>query len=351
MKVLARPLLVSVLLALVACASGDEYELKVYPAQQVNETIRIDGALDESAWQNAAMATNFTFYNEPTLVDAQTYFRATFDTSNLFLAVECDEPLIDQVKPGRYALDSTDLFGGKVIEIFADPDHDHSKYFQIAVDSSGNVYDSMGQNPSWNSGAQAKGMKGTNRWQLEVSIPWKPLGVQPQAGVLIGLNICRDRNVANAKQWTNWSQTTKGFHDPLYFGHLVLSPSRERLAALEKEVRKGGRQGPLVIYSKEGVSSRTYAAMLKQSLSDVQTLTQELLDLARQLEDAPMKQEMQKVLGEAKEKLQPLQQSVEETGEIQAQDWTRINFDLTKVKSSLEKILWKARLSALLTQL
>ena len=91
--------------------------------------------------------------------------------------------------------------------------------------------------------------------------------------------------------------------------------------------------------------------MLKQSLSDVQTLTQELLDLARQLEDAPMKQEMQKVLGEAKEKLQPLQQSVEETGEIQAQDWTRINFDLTKVKSSLEKILWKARLSALLTQL
>ena len=75
---------------------------------------------------------------------------------------------------------------------------------------------------------------GESGWFLEFSIPWADLGIEPEQGRIVGINVCRDRTIANAREWSNWSQTNANFHDPLRFGHLVLSPTPAMLAPMRR---------------------------------------------------------------------------------------------------------------------
>ena len=202
---------------------ADEFEIKVYLAEKAAAPVVLDGRLDEPAWRQAVAVGGFTLYGKDTKAAPPTFWKATYDDRRLYLAVVCDEPALDRLQPLPQARDAHAVFRGETIEIFLDPGHSHSTYYQFAVSAAASMYDSRGEDPTWNAAIEAAAGRTPTGWILEFAVPWDDLGVAPTPGLLCGINVCRDRQL-DGKQWTNWARVIQGFHDPARFGHLVLSP-------------------------------------------------------------------------------------------------------------------------------
>ena len=220
--------LLCVLLVAAACpwaAAADEYPVKVYPCPRLAPPPVIDGSPDDACWATAPLVSGFTRYNKPVLLDVQASFRVGYDDQCLYFAVLCDEPLAAKLTPSFAGRDSSGCFRGETIEIFLDPRHDHTDYYQFAVNLAGSFYDSHKADAYWNSAARLGTKLGAKGWTLELAIPWRDVGLAtPRPGAVVGFNVCRDRYAGGAREWSNWSQTMANFHDAPRFGHLVLSP-------------------------------------------------------------------------------------------------------------------------------
>lgn len=331
-------------------SASDDFDIKVYPVEKTRAPVAIDGLLNDPVWEKAVVATGFTYFDSPTLVEVQTFFKVAYDEKYLYLAIQCDEPLASKLPTTTAARDSTDVFASEVIELFVDPRHSHGDYFQIAVNCAGGVYDSQRKESGWDSGIVVKTRIEPTQWVLETALPWQALGVAPKPGMLIGLNVCRDRNIDNARQWTNWSQTRGGFHDPERFGHLLLSPSADALAKLSRELRKGDRRGPIVISGREVASQKSYLALAQETLAEVDVLTRELETLAHSADDGAFRDELGKLLGETQEKAKPIREKLA-AASTDGGEWSRLSQELNGIRQDLSKLIWKARLRALLSEL
>jgi hypothetical protein len=340
-----------VLLSLAAGAAPaeDSYDIKVYPCPEAAEAISVDGLLGEPAWQAAPLVTGFTWYNKPELVPVQGYLRVVYDDEAVYFAVTCDEPNLGKLVPVRQARDAHAVFDGETIEIFVDPKHD-GNYYQFAASAAASVWDSHGSDATWNAGilAGAQIDTGRHQWTLEMAIPWRDLGLEPRAGAVVGFNVCRDRHLGTAREWSNWAQTQANFHDPERFAHLVLSPTPEQLARLAPEFRKGDRRGRLVIYSAEGYANTSYLAMARASLREVDRRLGELGRLARRQADPATRLELARRLKGYREEVSPYHEQIRSEEGIDAAAWMRIDLRADELKRELGQVLWEAKLAALL---
>jgi len=334
-----------------ACLAADDYEIKVYPCPLADKPIVVDGALNEACWNQAPLVGGFTYYNKPEMVAVQTFFRILHDAKCLYFGIVCDEPLAKHLTPVPQARDAHGVFGGETIELFVDPKHNHTRYYQIAVNAAGSVYDSRRTDASWSADVVAKTKLGGDRWTMEVAIPWADLDVKPEAGTVVGFNVCRDRYLGNARVWSNWSQTNGNFHDPIRFAHLVLSPTAEQLGRLGAEFRKGGRRGAIVVFSAEGFAQTTYRALAQRSIAGVEALLTEL-DKARQQEaDPKTRAELEKRINACRSEIAPFQQQITGQGRVDAATWTRMEHRISQITGKLQQVIWDARLSALLSRI
>ena len=339
---------IAALLGATACRAEDRYDIKVYPCPRAQGVVTIDGILDEPAWQEAPVVSGFVNYSDQKLAEVQTHVRAIYDDNFLYFGVVCDEPNMKKLAPVLQTRDSHDVFGAEAIEFFVDPRHDHANYFQFAVDAAGSLYDSRGTEPFWNSSAVAKTKLGEDRWTLEFAIPWKDLGVEPKSGAIVGFNVCRDRHLGEGKQWTNWSQTSGGFHKPEFFAHLVLSPKEEDLARIGDQLRKGDRRGAIVIYGKEGVSQSSYLALSKRA---VEKLEARLDEMAKGEKDPATKPAVDACVAGFREKLAPFRAKTQGGAPLDASEWVKVELGIDRLSLELEDGVWSARLSALLSTL
>ncbi len=331
------------------CPAADNYDVKVYPCPLADKPIVVDGALDETCWNQAPLVGGFTRYNKPELVAVQTFLRILHDARCLYFGIVCDEPLMKDLTPVPQARDARGVFHGETIELFIDPKHDHAQYYQIAVNAAGSVYDSHRTDASWSGDVVAKTQLGKDRWTLEVAIPWADLGVKPAPGKVVGFNVCRDRYLGNARAWSNWSQTDGNFHDPIRFAHLVLSPTAEQLGRLGAEFRKGGRRGAIVVFSAEGFAQTTYRALAKRSIAGVEALLTEL-DKARQQEaDPKTRAELDKRTKACRSEIAPFKEQIAGQARVDAATWTRMEHRIAQLTGKLQQVIWDARLSALLS--
>ena len=340
-----------ILAAALTARAEDEYDIKVYPCPRVEEGISIDGRLDEAAWSRAVLVGGFTFYDRPEAVDPQAYFRMLHDADGLYVGVTSDEPLMRKVVAVPQARDAHAVFSGETIEFFLDPKHDHADYYQFAVNIAGSIYDSRRTDPTWSAGVKAATQQGEDHWTLEFAIPWKDVGLSPAAGAVLGFNMCRDRLVGADKLWCNWSQTKANFHDPERFAHLVLAPTADDLGKLGAEFRKGGRTGPIVVYSEEGFAQTTYTALAAQSLKRVDELLGQV-DARRTAEtDEKTKQELGKLLATYRDELTPIRKALSGTAKLDAREWSRMDLRIHQLIAQLDEAIWRARLEALLSQI
>ncbi len=330
--------------------AGDTFENRVYVAEKTPGPITLDGKLDEAAWRAAPAAGGFTFWNRPEKVSPQTFLRVTYDDRNLYFGIRCDEPRMKDVHPVAQARDAHAVFSGETIEIFIDPKHDHSNYYQLAINSAASMYDSRGQDQAWNCGMRAATHREKDAWTLEVAVPWKDLGGLPAPGAIIGFNVCRDRQVGG-KQWSNWSQTQGGFHDPVHFAHLVLGRKGLSLKSLTRELRKGGRSGPIVLFTREGFGKTTYLALARASIQQLDEKLAELAKEAKQEQSPAVRAALRAVIEGVRRKAAPFRRLVQTRDRLDAKAWTDLDQQITRWLNGLNQAVWEARLKALVSEI
>lgn len=327
----------------------DTYPILVYPAPRAQEAIQVDGRLVERAWEMAPLVSGFTFYDRPERAPVQTAFRVLFDEERLYIGVVCDEPLADRLPPRPLPRDDASLFHRESVEIFLDPLHDHTHYFQFAVDAAGSLYDAEGYNAIWNSHAQAATQHEKDRWTLEFALPWRDVGLKPERGRVLGLNLCRNRWL-EGRQWTNWSQTAANFHDPVRFGHLVLDPTPQEWGRLGEEFRRPNRRGPLLIFEKEGISGQTYRALLQRALDEAERALAELRSLKERQEPA-VAAELAQRLEAMEQELGPIRQRLRAPEALDGHTFIQMEQAVHQLLHRMQDLLWEARLAALLAQI
>jgi hypothetical protein len=346
-----RCVVLSLLVVAVAGRSraGDAYPIKVYPCSRLESPPVVDGALADECWATAPLVSGFTYYNKPKLLEVQTSFRVGYDEKFLYFGVHSDEPNAKRLTPSYAGRDSSGCFRGETIEVFLDPHHSHSDYYQLAVNLAGSFYDAFKHETSWNSTTRLKTKVVADGWELELAIPWREIGITaPKPGMVLGFNVCRDRYAGGAREWSNWSQTMANFHDVARFAHLVLSPTAEMLGKLRAELRRGDRRGPVLIFTREGYAGRAYLAMAREALRQLDSQLELLAGEAARERVAAAREEVTKRLEAARRQMEPYRTRLQAGKALDGAEWTRLSVEMTALSARFRELVWEARLAALL---
>jgi hypothetical protein len=215
--------------------SDEEMKLSHGPAPitagRCAHTPVIDGVLNDDCWQDftrSAVATDFSDFDQIQKVDVQTRVLITYDDDNLYLAVECEEPLADRLartrEPGPIRYSQEDG-----VEVRLSGPHHEPYFHQFLMTATGKgdhnwfSKEAGGLVPDFPGDWTLKPHIETGRWTLEVAIPFATLTSQtPQAGEQWKLNIIRYR-CTDGPQRSCWSCMFGSVHRNDLAGKLVFS--------------------------------------------------------------------------------------------------------------------------------
>jgi hypothetical protein len=198
-----------------AGARGEALEVK---AVKIHTPPVLDGRLDDRAWVEAALyggkITGFVDFTGRHLVEYQSVVYIAYDNDNLYIAYQSFEPDVNAV----VAESTTEKFswGDDLVQIFLEPQI-NSRFVHYGINSGGKTSMDI---------ITAAASMNKNYWSVEISIPWKVLGIIPERGKLIGFNAAAQKTVQSvtgkSSGWITWSPTYGRFNNPLRFGYLVL---------------------------------------------------------------------------------------------------------------------------------
>jgi hypothetical protein len=180
----------------------------------------IDGHIDAGEWDEATRLTNFSAFGTKAMANEQTEVFVTHDATNLYIAFRCAASAAPKaVVRNRDGETWTD----DAVEVFLQPDINRLDYFQLVGNSAGAFYDSEKQDGSWNGPWVYRATVSQGKWEAEMSIPFKAIGMTaPAEGTVMGINFCRDQQNPTV-QASCWSPASTSFHDPNIFGRLTFS--------------------------------------------------------------------------------------------------------------------------------
>jgi hypothetical protein len=218
MRWLATILLV---LILEATTASQTVLSKSLPAKRTTATLKIDGALEEAAWKEAAPATGF-IEMRPTagkLEDSanRTVVYLLYDNTSVYIGGYCYERTRDSVSKelaGRDQVGSNDFIG-----VIIDTYHDKINASGFYVTPLGEQYDAKysnsdnGEDDSWNAVWDSEARLYADGWSFEMRIPYSALRFSTAATQTWGLNIIRRRQKTG--QQVSWN-----FVDPKVNGFI-----------------------------------------------------------------------------------------------------------------------------------
>jgi len=233
-------------LSLIAAGKGSVWFDNAYLAQ-VNElpylTVRrtaspprVDGRLDDPAWQSAATATDFmTLNGNGQLAAAATAAMAAFDDNALYIAFRCAEPDPSRLRREAKA-DGPEIWSDDRVEVFITPDpaqgHIHAgvsaagfKCFESAANDRWNASWHGSPRWQWETPAwEAAAVVGQSEWTAEMRIPLAALAAAAGRGRTWGANFCRARLAGEPAKYSTWSYVPGlQFGRPERFGSLVFA--------------------------------------------------------------------------------------------------------------------------------
>lgn len=223
--------------------------------------IVIDGKLDEPAWKQAAVATDFRICRSGQPVKFQTRVRLAWDSKFLYLAFECDD---NDVAAAIKEHDG-ELWREDAVEVFLNPTGDEMSYIEIEANPLGTLYDASiadyRPEVDWSNGKfdnhidiaktirifklhgsrVAVRVNGTlndpsdqdKGWICEMALSWEDIRRGTNAPALppadgdrcrIGLyriNIPTPASSEKTQEYAAWNPTGTWFHCPWSFGHLI----------------------------------------------------------------------------------------------------------------------------------
>lgn len=224
---------------------------KTLHALSTSEPIRVDGRLDEPAWQRAEAIDDFV-QRDPQVgqpVSERTEVRVLIDDGALYFGIRC----LDGTPAGIIARElrrDNSLADDDRFEIVLDTFHDHRNAFHFAINPLATQYDALitdeGQdvNVEWDERWWAEADVTDMGWNAEIRIPFTTL--RSRAGLdTIGVNFKRFiRRKNETAQWTAWDRDFT-FLQVSQAGHLAgVGAMRTGLKLRLKPYVLGGFQDP-----------------------------------------------------------------------------------------------------------
>lgn len=236
---------------------------KNYVVRHTDEVLKMDGNLQENAWQKAVWTSDFVDIegNLKPLPKLQTRVKMLWNDSTLFIAAELQEPQIWATQTHHDDI----IYKDNDFEIFIDPDNNTHQYFELEVNAINKIFDLFLPKPyrnggdaliSWDMAGLKTGVevvgtlnnsKDTDKgWTVEFAIPLSSLRMGfpvkvPEEGTLWRINFSRvewDTKIVGNKNIKltdtagknlpehNWVWSPQGvinMHFPERFGYLQFS--------------------------------------------------------------------------------------------------------------------------------
>ncbi|MCP4640368.1 MAG: hypothetical protein GY851_08050 [bacterium] len=200
--------------------SGVDHTVPLITAARVATPPKVDGVLDDPAWEAAQDAAPFSVLSLLRPARQQTTGHVAYDDQALYVAFNCREARKGAIISITRDHDG-DVYRDAAAEVFVYP-ADSDYYCHLAVNSIGTRFDETNRNDkvTWNPEWTAKVGESDDGWTVEMRIPFASLGVDaPQPGARWRLNLCRVGT--SDAELTSWAPLAHGFHKPDRFGELL----------------------------------------------------------------------------------------------------------------------------------
>ncbi|MGE3724860.1 MAG: family 10 glycosylhydrolase [Candidatus Sericytochromatia bacterium] len=198
---------------------------RVLPSAKVTKTDNapiLDGRIEPGEWQNATELKIKYWYNGFSESGINTSVWLSYDQDNLYIGIDNEEPYLDRMTAGAQDWDDKRLFtADDAVEIMLAPGGQKEKYYHFALNSKNVRYDARQGDQSWNGKWKSAVAFQDERWQVEIAIPLRELGIDPGKGVALAANFFRNR-FQDLTPYSAWSVPFDNYHTPSRFGTLTL---------------------------------------------------------------------------------------------------------------------------------
>jgi hypothetical protein len=220
-------------------------KISPYECKQTKEKIKIDGNLDEDAWQKAKPL--LLKRNKDGKPPAQkTVAKMLWDYNNLYISFVCDDKDICATMNER----DMHLYKEEAVEAFIDQDGNPMTYFEFQVNPLNAHFDALVLGDAYPEGRslimsynpesfKSAVLKGRNKWTGEIAISFKDMEIHPKPALLIRMNLFRiDRSNCNFEESAS-SPTLGRFHNYERFGYIRLIENKNGRTIYPSSVWKG----------------------------------------------------------------------------------------------------------------
>ena len=225
------------------------------------EKITVDGVLDEPVWKNRGLYLQVVkSRKKPAAADRSRVMLAE-DSENLYVAFDFAEPQMDKVKCPDRKDDDSNVWKDNGAEFFFDPGCSRKSYFQLILNSAGNVrayfYPSVYAarvGKKWDVKLERAVKTDGKAWRGELRIPLADLKADKMDKMVFNVSRHQVRE-GEPEQYYSWSpflnrSLVAMFHDPDNFGTVIfgaepaanlLSDGDFLLPPQNKRARFGGK--------------------------------------------------------------------------------------------------------------
>jgi hypothetical protein len=220
------------------CENRKENKEGTIQIHKIYERLKIDGKLDESAWNHSARTGVFRRFDGQAAAQQSTEAMLCWDDKNLYLAFVCR----DRDITSSYKHRDEPLYLQEAVELFLDPDSDRKDYMEFEVSPASVTFDASfsarrtGMKLSFNPQMQVSVLiDGTLNnssdedisWTVEMAIPFDQMTGRgrrpPRASDCWRMNMFRLDVSKNQKEASAWRPTKGDFHDLSAFGTICFS--------------------------------------------------------------------------------------------------------------------------------
>ncbi len=272
----------------------------------------LDGDLSDPCWRRLEPLTPFLELGTDKVAQPPTIARMVATDTHLFIAFHCHEPNPQGMRL-RTPESGEPAYQDDCVEVYLDPLHTHDGFFQFVVTPKGNQWSQRVEPNRWArvwwllprpvaqtpvTGWQSAAKIVENFWSVEVAIPFAILGIKPQPGAVIGINLCRSRKVGGEAQNSAFAYlvSDRTFQRPERFPHAVLFvgsslveppltvlprqpqpfafsqvlvPKPQRIVEYPEQRVTVGRQVTIVVPPKASALEQTALVLLKDTLAKI----------------------------------------------------------------------------------
>jgi hypothetical protein len=180
----------------------------------------IDGRLDEECWKHTKLELVSNVMGESLFENTNVFL--SYDEKNLYIGFECFESYMNEIK--SVAKSPDDVWADDCVEIFMDTNNDEISYYHILINSNGltskNYNKKKKESYGWKGEIEVKTSKESNKWLVEVKIPFESLNKEEVDKKSWKMNFERERPAKSASIYEDsiWSPTWGDSHMVDKFG-------------------------------------------------------------------------------------------------------------------------------------